>query len=113
MFLNLFYTLRTLKVPVSITEWMTLMQALDQGYAQGSLTDFYQSGPGHPHQVRGLLRPVRPGILPRFQATPSLPPDIRQEILDWLADPLNRLELDQEELAKIKPDGLGRTAPGV
>jgi len=101
MFLNLFYTLRTLKVPVSITEWMTLMQALDQGHAQGSLIDFY-------HLARAILIKSEAYYDQYDQAfahvfkDAELPPDIRDEILDWLADPLNRLELDEEELARIK-----------
>ncbi|MCB2228939.1 MAG: VWA domain-containing protein [Desulfarculaceae bacterium] len=101
MFLNLFYTLRTLKVPVSITEWMTLMQAMDQGYAQGSLNDFY-------HLARAILIKSEAFYDQYDQAfahvfkDAELPPDIRQEIMDWLADPLNRLELDEEEMAKIK-----------
>ena len=40
MFTYFFYTLRKKKVPVTITEWMILMKALDNGYI-GNLTDFY------------------------------------------------------------------------
>ena len=40
MFTGFFYALKYRKVPVSLTEWMTLMQALAQGHAQ-SLEDFY------------------------------------------------------------------------
>ena len=41
MFLDFFYALRRHKVPVSITEWLALMQALSQGWAQTSLHRFY------------------------------------------------------------------------
>jgi uncharacterized protein len=40
MFTNFFYTLKQKKVPVSITEWMTLMEALAKGYIQ-DLDEFY------------------------------------------------------------------------
>jgi len=41
MFINFFYLLRSYGVPVSITEWMTLMEALSQGMAFSSLYGFY------------------------------------------------------------------------
>ncbi|MFC1864701.1 VWA domain-containing protein [Chloroflexota bacterium] len=40
MFTNFFYTLKERKVPVSITEWMTLMEALNKGYIT-NLDEFY------------------------------------------------------------------------
>ncbi len=41
MFTNFFYQLRREGVPVSITEWMTLMEALNVGLAEASLSGFY------------------------------------------------------------------------
>jgi len=41
MFTGFFYTLREEKVPVTPTEWMTLMESLDRGLAGGSLRGFY------------------------------------------------------------------------
>jgi uncharacterized protein with von Willebrand factor type A (vWA) domain len=101
MFMDLFYTLRQLKVPVSVTEWMTLMEALSKGHAQSSLTSFY-------HLARAVLVKSETFYDQYDQAfahvfrQATLPPDIRQEILDWLADPLNRLELSEEEMEKLK-----------
>ena len=40
MFSDFFYTLKRRKVPVSITEWMTLMETLSKGYIS-NLDDFY------------------------------------------------------------------------
>jgi uncharacterized protein with von Willebrand factor type A (vWA) domain len=40
MFTEFFFTLKRHKVPVSLTEWMTLMEALNGGYI-GNLDDFY------------------------------------------------------------------------
>jgi uncharacterized protein with von Willebrand factor type A (vWA) domain len=44
MFTSFFYTLRQEGIPVSITEWMTLMEALSAGLANSSLTGFYYLG---------------------------------------------------------------------
>lgn len=41
MFTGFFYTLREEKVPVTPTEWMTLMDALSRGLAGASLSGFY------------------------------------------------------------------------
>ena len=41
MFINFFYTLKRSGVPVSLTEWMTLMEALSKGLAFSSLSGFY------------------------------------------------------------------------
>lgn len=41
MFINFFYQLKAQGVPVSITEWMLLMEALGQGMAMSSLSGFY------------------------------------------------------------------------
>ncbi len=42
MFLDFFYALRRRNVPVSLTEWMTLMQALSLGLHDSSLDGFYR-----------------------------------------------------------------------
>lgn len=41
MFTNFLYELKKSGVPVSLTEWMTLMEALNKGLAYSSLTNFY------------------------------------------------------------------------
>jgi uncharacterized protein with von Willebrand factor type A (vWA) domain len=41
MFTNFFYQLRHEGIPVSISEWMTLMEALNAGLAESSLLSFY------------------------------------------------------------------------
>jgi len=101
MFLDLFYTLRQLKVPVSPTEWMALVEALDQGLARSSLVSFY-------HLARAVLIKSEAYYDQYDQAfghvfrNAELPADIRDEILDWLADPQNQLRLSEEELAAMQ-----------
>lgn len=41
MFTPFFYTLRSNGLDISTTEWITLMDALDQGLAHSNFTDFY------------------------------------------------------------------------
>ena len=48
MFLTFFYLLRARGLSVSMNEWMTLMEALNQGLAGASLTSFY-------HLCRSIL----------------------------------------------------------
>ncbi|OAT85820.1 vWA domain-containing protein [Desulfotomaculum copahuensis] len=48
MFTGLFFTLREEGLPVSLTEWMTLMEALDKGLSGPGLTGFY-------HLARAVL----------------------------------------------------------
>ncbi len=101
MFSDLFYTLRHLKVPVSPTEFMTLMSALSQGHAKSSLSTFY-------FLARALLIKSEAYYDQYDQAfahvfnKAELPPDIRDEILEWLGDPANQLRLPAEELAKMQ-----------
>jgi uncharacterized protein len=101
LFLDLFYTLRTLKVPVSITEWMTLVQALDQGYAKSSLTSFYYLSRALLIKSESYYDQFDQAFAHIFRGA-QMPDNIRQEILDWLSDPENRLELPEAELAKLK-----------
>ena len=100
-FLNLFYTLRQLKVPVSITEWMTLMEALSQNHADSSLTRFYFVARSILIKSETYFDQFDQAFAHVFKDA-ELAPDIREEIMDWLADPINRLELPEEEMAKLK-----------
>ncbi|MEW5911045.1 MAG: VWA domain-containing protein [Thermodesulfobacteriota bacterium] len=101
MFIDFFYTLKSLKVPVSITEWMTLMRALDEGYAKSSLTAFYYLARAILIKSEAFYDQYDQAFSHVFKDA-ELPADIRQEILDWLADPENRLELPPEELERLQ-----------
>ena len=48
MFLEFFTLLRTRGLPVTLNEWMLLMEAMDAGLAGNSLTKFY-------HLCRSIL----------------------------------------------------------
>lgn len=101
MFLNFFYTLRQLKVPVSITEWMTLMEALNEGHANSSLTSFYFLARAILVKSEAFYDQYDQAFAHIFGQA-ALPAEIRDEVLNWLENPLNRLELPEDELEKLK-----------
>jgi len=97
MFTDFFYALRRRKVPVSITEWMTLMEALSQGYIS-NLDEFY-------HLARAILvksetyydqYDIAFGEYFKGIETPA---EITEQVLEWLKDPINRMVLTAEEQA--------------
>jgi len=97
MFTDFFYTLKQKKVPVSITEWMTLMEALSRGYIS-DMTQFYYlarailvKNEGHFDQYDAAFQQYFKGI--------ETPAEITDQILEWLKDPINRMLLSEEEQA--------------
>lgn len=99
MFTDFYYLLRKRKVPVSITEWMTLMEALSQGLVT-NLDEFY-------YLARAVLVKSETYFdqydlaFQEFFTGMELPSDISQKILEWLKDPVNRTELTEEERALL------------
>jgi len=103
MFLPLFHALKALGVPVTPTEWLALMEALAKGLHNQSLQDFY-------YLARSLLvkdvayydafdqafaHCFQGGELPDDWAT-------KDQILQWLKDPLAPLQLSKEELGRLE-----------
>jgi uncharacterized protein with von Willebrand factor type A (vWA) domain len=99
MFLPLYHSLRSLQVPVSLTEWLTLMQGLAKGLHYQSLEDFY-------FLARSLLvkdvayydafdqafrHCFKAGPLPDLGAT-------KEQILAWLESPAAPLQLSDQDL---------------
>ena len=99
MFTDFFYLLRKRKVPVSLTEWMTLMEALSQGLVT-NLDEFY-------YLARAVLVKSETYFdqydvaFQEFFTGMEFPSDISQKILEWLKDPINRNELTEEERALL------------
>lgn len=97
MFTGFFYTLKEKNVPVSLTEWMTLMESLSRGYIS-DLTDLYYlarailvKNEGHYDQYDAAFQQYFKGI--------ETPAEITEEILEWLKDPINQMLLTEEEKA--------------
>jgi uncharacterized protein with von Willebrand factor type A (vWA) domain len=103
LFLPLFHSLRAVGVPVSVTEWLTLLEALSKGLCEQSLRGFY-----------GLARSLLVKDVANYDAfdqaflhcfaNAPLAEDLltKEQILDWLADPKSPLRLSPEELAMLR-----------
>jgi uncharacterized protein with von Willebrand factor type A (vWA) domain len=97
MFTDFFYLLRKKKVPVSITEWMTLMEALSQGLAY-NLDDFYYLARATLVKSEAYFDQYDVAFQEYFKGIEG-PADITEKILEWLKDPINKLNLTEEERA--------------
>jgi uncharacterized protein with von Willebrand factor type A (vWA) domain len=97
MFIDFFYILKKRRVPVSITEWMTLMEALSQGYI-ANLDDFYYLARAILVKSEAYYDQYDVAFQEYFKGVES-PAEITEQILDWLKDPVNRMVLSEEEKA--------------
>lgn len=100
MFTPFFYKLKEKKVPVSLTEWMVLMEALSKNCAS-NLNEFYflarsilVKSETHFDQYDVAFQEYFNGIAPPLEVT--------EELLSWLSDPKNRPQLTPEEMAAIQ-----------
>ncbi len=97
MFTDFFYILRKRKVPVSTTEWMTLMKALARGYIT-NLDEFYFLARAILVKSETYYDHYDVAFQEYFQGIEA-PAEISDEILEWVRDPLNRMTLSEEDLA--------------
>ena len=98
VFLNFFYELRRKELHIGLTEWMTLLDALNQGLAGSQLTDFY-------YLARMILVKSETDF-DKFDTAfeecfkgAQKDTEVSQEMLKWL----DKKQL-QEELKKIDAD---------
>ena len=96
MFVNFYYQLKSEGVPVSLNEWMTLMEALAKGLSFSSLTTFY-------HLARAVLVKSEThfdrydlAFAKTFQGVET-GEDIVKQALDWLASSLPPLQVPPGE----------------
>ena len=102
MFEDFLYLLRRYGLKVSLTEWMTLMEALDRGLHNSSFTGFY-------YLCRCLLVKSEAdfdrfdrAFLEYFKNVP-FQQEVSQELLDWLNRPdtlLDHANWDEEQALK-------------
>ena len=100
MFLDFFYNLRRHRVPVSITEWMALMRALNEGYAHASLERFYVLARALLVKDVGFYDAYDLAFKETFEGIET-PAEIVDEILHWLRDPQVLEGLTPEQLAML------------
>jgi uncharacterized protein with von Willebrand factor type A (vWA) domain len=97
MFTDFFYTLKRKKVPVSIIEWMTLMEALAKGYIS-NLDEFYYLARAILVKSESYYDHYDVAFQEYFKGIET-PEEISEQILEWLQDPINRMTLSEEERA--------------
>jgi len=99
MFTDFFYTLKKRNVPVSITEWMTFIEALATGYVT-NLDEFYYLARAMLVKSEGYYDHYDVAFQEYFRGIEA-PADILEQVLEWLKDPLNRMPLSEEEQAML------------
>jgi len=104
MLIDFFYTLRDAKVPVTIREFLSLLEALDKGVITTSLDDFYYlsrlilvKDEAHFDKFDRAFGMYFKGIDAVFEQNPSIP-------LDWLVKRMER-ELTPEQKAALEKFG--------
>lgn len=100
MFLDFFYNLRRHKIPISITEWMSLMRALSEGYAHASLERFYVLARALLVKDVGFYDAYDLAFKETFKGIET-PAEIVDELLNWLQDPKALEGLTPEQLAML------------
>ena len=100
MFTNFFYLLRKRKVPVTITEWMTLMETLDKGYIH-NLDEFYYLARAILIKSESYFDHYDVAFQEYFQGMEGSP-EIEDKVLEWLKDPMNRMRFLEEGQASFE-----------
>jgi uncharacterized protein with von Willebrand factor type A (vWA) domain len=101
MFLDFFYTLRRHKIPVTLTEWRALMQALSMGFAQTSLERFYTLARALLVKDVSYYEAYDQAFKEAFRGIRT-PDAILDEIVAWLQDPTTLAHLTPEQLTLLQ-----------
>lgn len=94
MFTDFFYVMRSAGLNVSVNEWMTLMEALDEGLCGASLTQFY-------HLCRAILVKSEADYdkfdlaFAHYFYGIETPEDLPEKIWEWLDKELPEREFDR------------------
>jgi uncharacterized protein with von Willebrand factor type A (vWA) domain len=103
MFLDLFYGLRAEGVPLSMQEWRTFLEALEEGLHGSSLLRFYHLGRACLVKSETYFDAYDRVFARVFKGVEgALGDQVTAEILEWLKDPKNFPDLSPEELAKLE-----------
>ncbi|MFZ3102644.1 MAG: VWA domain-containing protein [Desulfitobacteriaceae bacterium] len=96
MFTNFFYQLRREGVPVSITEWMTLMEALNAGLAEASLSGFYYLARAVLVKSESHFDQYDLAFQRYFQGIET-PEGLLNQVAQWMENPLPERMFSEEE----------------
>jgi len=101
MFINFLYLLKREGIPVSTTEWMTLMEALRKGMASSSLTTFY-------YLARSILIKSESNFdkydlaFQKYFEGIETSDQICDQVFEWLKNYLPPLDIDIDFAAQLK-----------
>lgn len=101
MFFDFFQHLRARGVPVGLQEWMTLMEALQKGLADESLAGFYALARCIAVKREGDLDLYDRCFAEYFEGVEA-PPEVKDELEQWLKDAKLPRALSADELARLK-----------
>ncbi|MBP1745583.1 MAG: hypothetical protein H6Q54_198, partial [Deltaproteobacteria bacterium] len=102
MFTDFFYTLRKKGVPVTVTEWVSFMEALHGGYFQSSLNHLYYIGRAFLVKSEAYYDMFDLAFQEYFGGIASNPA-LLDKVMEWLENPLHRLpKLSPEEMAEFQ-----------
>ncbi|MCC9595194.1 MULTISPECIES: VWA domain-containing protein [unclassified Rubrivivax] len=104
MLINFFYTLRAAKLPVSVKEFLTLLEALKAGVVDGSVDDFYYLARATLVKDEAHYDKFDRAFGAYFKGVELLTDFTRDVPLDWLRKTLE-LELTPEQKAAIEKMG--------
>lgn len=109
MFVEFFYHLRSRGLPVSVTEYMTLLEALTAGHAESSLERFYTLARSimvkKPEHYDAYDQAFAEFFRDAHVEWENLP-GVQQEMLDWLKDPRMFDGLTEEQQAMLQKHDL-------
>ncbi|NLW36922.1 vWA domain-containing protein [Syntrophorhabdus aromaticivorans] len=102
MFTDFFYLLRQKGVPVTVTEWVSFIEALHGGYFQSSLNHLYYIGRAFLVKSEAYYDMFDLAFQEYFGGIKTEPLEL-EKVMDWLENPLNRLpKLSPEEMAEFQ-----------
>ena len=97
MFTAFFYLLKDKGLPVSLNEWMTLMEGLDKGLGHASLTGFYYLARAVLVKTEADYDRFDQAFLEYFKGVEHVE-ELPKELLDWLSDPAPQADYDKDEV---------------
>lgn len=101
MFVEFFFELRERDVPVGLTEWLTLMEALGKGLAGSSLLRFYHLSRAICVKSETHFDRFDQAFAHYFKGIES-PREVLDDVIEWLEQPIAPPNLSAEDLALLR-----------
>src|SRR3990170_3912305 len=101
MFVDFFFILKEKRVPVTITEWMTLMEGLSNGTIAPDINHFYYAARAILVKNEAYYDHFDEAFLQYFKGI-EVPQKIKDEIWEWLKNPINRIDIPKELIEQMK-----------